>query len=102
MIRDLVDFDHLPDYSVTFDTDSDMVTFHNRGTMLIAPSVTAWEGRLDPEAYHDARSAAPGWDVHLLEREWRSWLSDNEIEPKHPTRHFIKFCKSWYERHENP
>ena len=102
MLRDLADYDHLPDYSVTFDTEADMVTFRNRGTMLITSSVTVWEGRLDPEAYHDARSAAPGWDVYLLEREWRSWLGDNEIEPKYPTRHFIKFCNSWHEKRGLP
>jgi len=102
MLRDLADYDHLPDYSVTFDTEADMVTFRNRGTMLITSSATVWEGRLDPEAYHDARSAARGWDVYLLEREWRSWLGENEIEPKHPTRHFIKFCKSWQEKRGDP
>jgi plasmid replication initiation protein len=102
MLRDLANFDHLPDYSVSFDTKMDMVTFRNRGTMLITTSVVAWEGRLDPEALHDAKTVAPGWDIYVLEREWRSWLGENEIEPKHPARHFIKFCKSWYEKRGNP
>jgi plasmid replication initiation protein len=102
MLRDLANFDHLPDYSVSFDTEMDMVTFRNRGTMLITTSVVAWEGRLDPEALHDAKTVAPGWDIYVLEREWRSWLGENEIEPKHPARHFIKFCKSWYEKRGNP
>jgi hypothetical protein len=26
---------------------------------------------LDPEAYHDARLVAPGYDIHYLEQEWR-------------------------------
>ena len=102
MIRDLVAYDHLPDYSVTFEAEADMVTFRNRGTMLENVVVSAWEGNLDPDAYHDARSAAPGWDIYLLEREWRSWLGSNEIEPKYPARHFIKFCKSWYEKRGQP
>jgi len=102
MLRDLANFDHLPDYSVSFDTEMDMVTFRNRGTMLITTSVVAWEGRLDPEVFHDAKTVAPGWDIYVLEREWRSWLGENEIEPKHPARHFIKFCKSWYEKRGNP
>jgi len=102
MLRDLANFDHLPDYSVSFDTEMDMVTFRNRGTMLVTTSVVAWEGRLDPEALHDAKTVAPGWDIYVLEREWRSWLGENEIEPKHPARHFIKFCKSWYEKRGNP
>jgi plasmid replication initiation protein len=103
MIRDLVDYDHLPDYSVSFDDEMDMVTFRNRGTMLGNGSAgLAWEGRLDPEAYHDARTAAPGWDVYVLEEKWRTWLGENEIEPKHPARHFVKFCQSWFEKRGRP
>lgn len=102
MIRHLVEYDHLPDYSVSYDSDSDMVTFTNRGSMGTALPADAWEGRLDGEAYHDARQVAPGWDVHYLEQEWRRWLGDNEIEPKHPERHFVKFCRSWHEKRGNP
>ena len=101
MIRDLVAYDHLPDYSVTFDDEADMVTFRNRGTMLAGPA-ESWRGHLDGDAYQDARSAAPGWDVYVLEEKWRMWLGENEIEPKHPARHFVKFCKSWYEKRGNP
>lgn len=96
MIRHLVDNDHLPDYSVSFEPETDMVTFRNRGTMPALRS--SWEGGLDPEAYNDAREAAPSWDVYYLEREWRRWLGENEIEPKHPERHFVKFCGTWYEK----
>lgn len=98
MIRHLADHDHLPDYSVSFDADADMVTFQNRGTMVAYLPSSAWKGRLDPEAYHDARAVAPSWDIHYLEHEWRQWLGENEIEPKAPARHFVKFCKSWYEK----
>ena len=80
MIRHLVDHDHLPDYSVSFDPATDMVTLPQPGRMAAAlPS--SWEGGLDPEAYGDARGAAPGWDVYYLEREWRRWLGENEIAP---------------------
>jgi hypothetical protein len=48
------------------------------------------------------RSVAPGWDPYFLEREWRAWLGDNEIIPKSPERHFIKFCKSWFEKRGRP
>lgn len=102
MIRDLAEYDHLPDYSVSYDAETDMVRFSNRGSMLASAEPAAWEGSLDPDALHDAKSAAPGWDVYMLEREWRCWLGDNEIEPKHPEKHFVKFCKSWYERRGHP
>ena len=99
MIRHLAQHDHLPDYHVEFDDANDMVIFKNRGTMKIAsaaPALAPWSGRLSAEVYGDARAAAPGWDVYVLEQEWRVWLADNEITPNHPEKHFLKFCASWY------
>lgn len=102
MIRHLVNHDHLPDYSVSFDAEADMVLFRNRGTMIAALPASAWDGFLESDVRHDVREVAPGWDTEYLEREWRRWLGENEIEPKHPERHFVKFCQSWYERHGTP
>lgn len=107
MIKTLAFSNHLPDYRVEFDVSADMVTFFNRGTMK--SSVTPgnvlndpWSGQLDSDVYGDARNVAPGWDVRFLEREWRGWLGDNEIVPKSPERHFVKFCQSWYEKRGRP
>jgi plasmid replication initiation protein len=100
MIRHLAEHDHLPDYSVCFEAETDRVRFRHRGTLLALPS--AWQGTLDAEAYHEARAAAPGWDVHHLEREWRRWCGQEEIEPKHPVRHFVKFCHSWFVKRGKP
>ena len=102
MIRDLAEYDHLPDYSVSFAGETDMVTFRNRGTMRTAVEAPRWEGRLDEEVYHEARQLAPGWDVREIEREWRQWLGEQDTEPRHPERHFLKFCKSWFERRGRP
>ena len=98
MLRHLATHDHLPDYSVAFDAETDMVTFRNRGSMAATALSCAWEGRLNPEVYSEARQAAPGWDVYYLETQWRQWLGENEIEPRYPSRHFVKFCESWYEK----
>jgi len=97
MIKNLAEHDHLPDYSVVFDGEMDMVIFKNRGSMSPALS-TPWHGTLNPEIFHDVRQVAPGWDVYMLEREWRQWLGEQETEPKAPERHFLKFCKTWHER----
>lgn len=104
-VKELAASDHLPDYMVEFDHESDMVTFTNRGTMkaaLAAPAAEPWTGALDGDIYGDARNVAPGWDVHYLEREWRNWLGENEIAPKHAERHFLKFCQSWFEKRGRP
>jgi plasmid replication initiation protein len=106
MIKTLAASDHLPDYRVEFDGSTDMVTFFNRGTMkaaaLVGTGSEPWSGRLDPDVYGDARNVAPGWDVRHLEQEWRDWLGENEIAPKNPERHFVKFCQSWSERRGRP
>ena len=105
-IRNLAASDHLPDYRVEFDVETDMVTFTNRGSMkssaLPGPAAEPWTGRLDSDIYGDARNVAPGWDVHYLEREWRNWLGENEIAPKAPERHFVKFCQTWFEKRGRP
>lgn len=98
MIRHLAEHDHLPDYSVSFNAETDVVTFTNRGSMSAALPSSSWSGPLDPEVYHEAREAAPSWDVHYLEAEWRNWCGREEIAPKAPERHFLRFCKSWYEK----
>ena len=69
-----------------------------RGTVLTEPV----GGLLAPDAYDAAREAAPGWDTRHLENEWRRWCGKEEIEPKHPTKHYVKFCESWFEKRGRP
>lgn len=96
MLKYLAKHDHLPDYHVDFDTETDMVTFRNRGSMNL-PGEEAWEGYLDADAHIEAKSILKGWDSYGVEIEWRRFLGKNEIEPKHPARHFLKFCRSYVE-----
>ncbi|MEO0622203.1 MAG: replication initiator protein A [Pseudomonadota bacterium] len=93
--------DHFPDYIPTL--EGSMVIFRSRGTVPApAQQDEAYDGPLNPEAYSDARTVAPGWDVYVLEHEWRKWCAAEEIEPKRPERHFVKFCQSWFERRGSP
>ena len=93
--------DHMPDYKMHLE-EPETVVFINRGSIPSPVNGDAWDGPLSDEAYHDARLAAPRWDVYHLESRWRSWLGENEIEPRNPDRHFVKFCQSWYEKHGAP
>jgi hypothetical protein len=54
---------------------------------------------LDPETYHDARTVAPGWDVHYLEQQWREWITE---PPRDADVAFIGFCKKWYGKRGTP
>ena len=107
LIGHLVEHDHLPDYHVALETETDMVVFRNRNTMPLDREPPALPGSfegplLGPGVYEEAREAAPGWDIYAIEREWRAWLAKEEIEPKHPGKHFLKFCRSWFERRGRP
>ncbi len=105
-VRALCEYDHLPDYSVMLD-EHDTVSFFNRHNAFVV------EGRdfltpLDPETYHLARDIAPGWDVYVIEAEWREWvfnlLTQGMEPPQDPDGAFLGFCRKWYEtrRHKSP
>ena len=101
-VRHLVDHDHLPDYNVRFNEASDNVTFTNRGTLLALDVVDAEplpRVRLSADVYAKAKEAAPGWDVYVLEQEWRGWMTE---APRNPDAAFVGFCRKWFERRGRP
>lgn len=100
MIRELAQNDHLPDYQVF--VEDEMVIFRNR---------MSWQPQkpqpkypvLDPEAYHNAKLVAPGYDVYQLEQDWREWWVESGMpELGFPAKAFVGFCKSRYQRKPNP
>lgn len=101
-VRDLAAGNHLPDYEVYFDVVTDKVRFVNRRSASSVIEREAWQGRLNPDAMAEARACAPGWDIHYLEQEWRSWLSQKNINPRNAEKHFLKFCTSWFAKRGYP
>jgi plasmid replication initiation protein len=85
---------HMPDYSVILD-DDDMLVFRNRGLIEVAAVAAPEVAALRPETYAEARNAAPGWDIYVLEREWRDWMTE---PPRNADAAFVGFCRKWYER----
>ena len=81
--------------------ESDMVSFRNRNS---APALLGdgYTVNLRPDTFEAARRAAPGWDVYVIEREWREWvvsLLDQGMEPpRNPDNAFIGFCRKWAAR----
>ena len=108
LVRAICDQDashgHMPDYAVKMEIakdGNDKIVFQNRQTMsLVCPETDL--PPLPSSAYEDARAAAPGWDVYVVEREWRTWCSEKEVIPRSPVQHFVKFCASWAERRGTP
>ncbi|HEX2524899.1 MAG TPA: replication initiator protein A [Geminicoccus sp.] len=110
MVREIVKKDivtsHMPDYAITLDK-GDMVVFRNRDTMPKLPKAAQADNGptvppLDAETYHDARIAAPGWDVYFIEKEWRDFIAMTGMPPTNPDLAFIGFCRKWYEKRGVP
>jgi hypothetical protein len=99
MIREVVENDHLPDYQVAL--EDEMVIFRNR--MSFQPKVEVRYPVLDPEAYHDAKLVAPGYDIYYLESEWREmWVASGMPALEFPGKAFVGFCKKRYQMKPNP
>jgi plasmid replication initiation protein len=90
---------HMPDYAVRLE-GNDTVVFCSRGSIPAQQTATSvLVPPLDPETYHDARTLAPGWDVHFLERQWREWMTE---PPRNANAAFLGFCRKWYEKRGAP
>ncbi len=89
---------HLPDYDIHF--EGDLIVFTSRGT---SPCPTLeLEVTIPPlsgDTYEHARQLVPGWDVRMIEQEWRAWITET---PRDADRAFLGFCKKWYERRGAP
>ncbi len=98
MIKHIAMHDHLPDYRLVFDEEADMVIFFNRDNKWVdrpLPSDGETLPPLPPEAYEDGRDAAPGYDIHGLEREWREfWTTSGKPQLANPAAAFVGFCRS--------
>jgi hypothetical protein len=101
-VREIAKHDHLPDYRLTFDETSDQVQFFNRESWWAnapLPPDAETLPLLPTEAYEDARAAAPGYDIHALESEWREfWVSSGKPRLADPPAAFVGFCRSRHKR----
>jgi plasmid replication initiation protein len=103
-IKALAVGDHLPDYSLAVD-DNDNVIFSNRSAAVPRPSFApaVVYPKIDDDTYHDARLAAPGYDVHYLLREWHSfWDASGRPVFANPDKAFLGFCAARYRSNPNP
>lgn len=80
---------HMPDYSCAI--EGDLAVFRSRGTAGVVEKA-ATIPPLDSDTYEDAREIAQGWDVRMIESEWRSWAKET---PKNPDAAFVGFVAKW-------
>jgi plasmid replication initiation protein len=99
-LRDIAAHDHLPDYHVAYDEERDIVIFRGRGTIIALGAGEKQDvAALHPDTYNQARAAAPGWDIHVLEQEWRAWA---DSPPQNPDAAFLGFCRQRFAAQGRP
>lgn len=89
---------HIPDYDMSFDGETDMVVFTNCRKDRPHQKRSTSHIVLSPQAYEQAREAAPSWDIYRLEDEWRLWMANSDKPLRNPDRAFVGFCRTWFER----
>lgn len=71
MLREMIAADHLPDYAMV-EEPGDIIRFTNRAQVLDAGQGVQLPP-LASETHAAARSIAPGWDIYVLEADWRAY-----------------------------
>ena len=101
-VKEIALHDHLPDYRLVFDEEADMVIFFNRDGKWVERPLPSDGETLPPlpdEAYEEGRNAAPGYDIHGLENDWRDfWESSGKPKIDNPAAAFVGFCRSRHNR----
>lgn len=94
LLKELVSNDHLPDYRVELDIESDNVTFINRGSMpLDKPKNPEWKGNISPDAMEKVSRLGLVEDKYFIEQEFRNWITVSGIKPKNADAMFLDFAK---------
>ena len=92
IIEDDAQHDYMPDYSLSFEGENVVVRRKKESAQTALP-LPHRSLSLRGDTYEEARRAAPGWDVYVLEDEWRAWVLEKGIEVREANKHFVSFCK---------
>ena len=92
IIDDDARHDHMPDYRFAFESGLIAVRRKANAAQTALPFQNG-SLLLRADIHEDARELAPGWDMHALEHEWRSWVADKGIAVRDPNKHFLSFCR---------
>ena len=87
VIADNLTHNHMPDY--TFELVDHKLVVRPIKKTLASTSLPS----LKSDTYEEARYHAQGWDIRVLEAEWRNWVAAKHITVQHPDKNFISFCK---------
>jgi plasmid replication initiation protein len=85
VVKDNAEQQYLPEY--TFTLEGDLLTVRP----IRAASTQALF--LKSDTYEEARKFAAGWDIRILESEWRDWIAAKNIKVRNADSNFVSFCK---------
>jgi hypothetical protein len=88
VITDNLRDDYIPEY--TFSLAGDLLTVRPRKAQQ---AVAVPLPSLKPDTITEAKHHAAGWDIYVLQDEWRDWVADKKIKVADADAHFIKFCR---------
>jgi plasmid replication initiation protein len=88
VIKDNHAQNYIPDY--TFTLTGDLLTVRPIKATLDSSALPS----LQSDTYEEARHFARGWDIRVLESEWREWVQSKDIKVRNPDRNFLKFCRN--------
>lgn len=88
VIKDNHAQNYIPDY--TFTLTGDLLTVRPIKATVDSNALLS----LQSDTYEEARHFARGWDVRVLESEWREWVQSKDIKVRNPDRNFLKFCRN--------
>jgi hypothetical protein len=110
MVRSIVDanevHDHFPDYHLQLNDDLLIVRPRAKFTNAFlkgkdSGEIDASSVRLPSDIHDLVRKEAKGYDVHMLERNWREMLNKRESVPENPVGSFRGYVR-WYVRENGP
>jgi len=96
-LREIIADGHVPDYDLAFDGERVIMTRKGRGRMAGLPLFEATL-ELSEDGRARGRAAAPGYDIHALESEWRAFAMGQGTLPRDPDAAFVGFCRKRHAR----
>lgn len=95
---------HIPDYYFSYENDSDKVFIYPKPEFIekytSRPKPSSVENiELKVKTYETATKFAKGFDVSLIESEWRDMLAQKNTLPKKPDGSFVNYVKWYVEEH---
>jgi len=95
-VKNIAKHNHLPDYELTFDEDTDAVIFKNREQWWKDRKPSKRKPFVRPETLIEIQAMIPrGEDVYDWQAEWVNYWIDTECPPlQDPDAALLGFCKN--------